>query len=77
MQEAEHSSSSYNTTQKKWHQASESWSRVLLLMLRRRLICQHLNESARSNGQAAASATGATATVEAAAAEDLLKVTGC
>lgn len=40
----------------------------------RRVVCQCLNELGRSKGQAAAAITGAPAAVEAAAAEDLIKV---
>lgn len=38
------------------------------------MICQSLHESGRSRGQAAAAATGAPATAEAAAAEDSIQV---
>lgn len=50
-------------------------TKVLIAAICRHVVCQHLHESGRSRGQAAAATTGAPAVVEAAAAEDLLKVT--
>ncbi len=41
---------------------------------RRQVMCCHLHKSGQERGQAAAALTGAPATVEAAAAEDVLKV---
>ena len=50
-------------------------ARVEIAAVCRYVVCRHLHDSGRSRGQAAAATTGAPAAVEAAAAEDLLKVT--